>query len=372
MPSGKNHFRAGDWIQVRSVEEISLTLDEKGQLDHLPFMPEMLEFCGQRFQVSKRAHKTCDPPSGLGIRSLSNTVHLDNLRCNGKFHGGCQAACLTFWKEAWLKPVSGPEDHGSENTGRLTQLVYGSGYSDPVQFESSPIWKGCRRQSSLRDAESPSKPVYVCQSSQVAEATQPIAWWDGRQYIEDYSSGNASAAKIFKVLALFLYRKLEVSRTGIGWFLRTAYDSMRPASGDVYPWRIGAIPDGVKTPSRQLNLRPGELVRVKSYREILQTLNESNTNRGMWFDPEMVRYCGGTFRVLDRVERILDERSGQIQILKNDCIILENVVCTSCYIKKQKFCPRGIYSFWREIWLERVNSEVNQPVEATGRKALQH
>ncbi|NJN00191.1 MAG: hypothetical protein HC793_00445 [Aquincola sp.] len=51
---------AGDWVEVRSAEEILSTLDQRGRLDNLPFQPEMLLFCGQRLQVSKVAHKTCD------------------------------------------------------------------------------------------------------------------------------------------------------------------------------------------------------------------------------------------------------------------------------------------------------------------------
>jgi hypothetical protein len=37
--------------------------------------------------------------------------------------------------------------------------------------------------------------------------------------------------------------------------------------------------------------------------------------------------------------------------LKNPCIILEGVTCTSDYHRQ---CPRSIYAYWREIWLERV------------------
>ena len=53
-------LRAGDWVEVRSSEEILATLDERGRLEALPFMPEMLQYCGKRFRVYKSAHKTCD------------------------------------------------------------------------------------------------------------------------------------------------------------------------------------------------------------------------------------------------------------------------------------------------------------------------
>jgi hypothetical protein len=102
-----------------------------------------------------------------------------------------------------------------------------------------------------------------------------------------------------------------------------------------------------------LNLEPGELVRVKPYSEILETLDERNLNRGLSFDPEMVPYCGGTYRVLDRVVNIINERTGRMHHLSNDCIMLEDVYCRACYAKHRRFCPRGIYPYWREVWLER-------------------
>ena len=35
-------LRAGDVVEVRSLDEILATLDEQGELDALPFMPEMV------------------------------------------------------------------------------------------------------------------------------------------------------------------------------------------------------------------------------------------------------------------------------------------------------------------------------------------
>ena len=53
-------LHAGDWVVVRSQEEILATLDERARLDSLPFQPEMLAFCGRRMRVAKVAHKSCD------------------------------------------------------------------------------------------------------------------------------------------------------------------------------------------------------------------------------------------------------------------------------------------------------------------------
>ena len=88
-------LKAGDLVEIKSKDEILQTLDRNGRLDEMPFMPEMFQYCGMRFKVRKRAHKTCDPIYTNAGRKLDNTVHL-NLRCDGKAHGGCQAGCLLF------------------------------------------------------------------------------------------------------------------------------------------------------------------------------------------------------------------------------------------------------------------------------------
>ena len=48
---GHQRLRTGDWVQVKSPWEIAETLDAEGRLENLPFMPEMVEFCGQRMRV---------------------------------------------------------------------------------------------------------------------------------------------------------------------------------------------------------------------------------------------------------------------------------------------------------------------------------
>ena len=118
---------------------------------------------------------------------------------------------------------------------------------------------------------------------------------------------------------------------------------------------MGKIRKGARTPAARTNLRQGELVRVKSYREILETLDEHWHNRGMYFDPEMVPFCGKTFRVLTRVQQIIDERRGTLLRFKSDAIILESVTCQARYSHCRRFCPRSIFPYWREIWLERLN-----------------
>ena len=59
--SGKSlNLRGGEIVELRGREKILATLDSKSSIYGLPFMPEMLLFCGQQFRVAKRADKTCD------------------------------------------------------------------------------------------------------------------------------------------------------------------------------------------------------------------------------------------------------------------------------------------------------------------------
>lgn len=345
-------LRAGEWVQVLSKEEILRTLDEHGQLEGLPFMPEMFEFCGKRLRVFKRAHKTCDPPNGMGGRQMLHAVHLEDARCTGDAHGGCQAKCLLFWKEAWLKRVAGEAD-SPPVTSSLPAL-------SPPPSVGHP---GCREQdvtagTGLReDAPVLEDTTFICQSTTLPQATHPLRWWDLRQYAEDYSSGNVRVSQLASAFVFFLYEQVVSAGIGLGSALRWTYDRVQQLRGrPPYPMRIGKIPRGAKTPSVKLDLKAGELVKIKSYEDILATLNEDSHNRGMYFDAELVPFCGGTYRVLDRVTRIINEKTGKMMLMKNDCIMLDGVVCQACYAKYRRFCPRSIYPYWREIWLERIST----------------
>jgi hypothetical protein len=78
-----------------------------------------------------------------------------------------------------------------------------------------------------------------------------------------------------------------------------------------HPYLSEKIPAGAQTPVAKLNLRPGELVRVKDQDAILGTVDANSRNRGLVWNAEMVPYCGGEYRVRRRVNRIIDEKTGR-------------------------------------------------------------
>jgi hypothetical protein len=339
-------LRAGDWVEVRSKDEILRTLDKNGRLETLPFMPQMFDYCGRRFRVYKRAHKTCDTVYPVRGRRLANSVHLE-LRCNGNAFGACQAACLIFWKEAWLKPVdsaAADAKTSAEGVRDSTKSNAGMGCTE------EDVWKS----TSGPDPQSQDGKRYFCQATELPNYTSDLHWWDIRQYVEDYTSGNEKLGRIVSGLIYGGYYMLTYRRL-IGGPTRWLYDRFQALIGGVpYPRKVGKIPPDQPTPTCTLNLQPGELVRVKSHEEILATLDTTPKNRGLWFDAEQVPYCGGVYRVRARVERFLNERTGRVTLLKTPAVILEDVWCRSRYSDCRMFCPRSIYSWWREIWLERV------------------
>ena len=341
-------MRSGEWVEVKSKEEILATLDRRGRLEELPFMPEMLQFCGRRFRVYRSAHKTCDTVSGryIGLRA-DGCIHLEH-RCDGRSHGNCEAGCLLFWKEAWLRPVAGP------TAARGPKPNPG-----PVCTEADLLDATCKHQNG--------ETVYSCQATALLDYTRPLPWWDARQYAEAYRSGNRSLSEVARgvVYLLYYYGLSRPERFGAPW--RWLYDRCRDVwRGAPFPRRKGKIPAGQLAPVADLGLRPGEIVRVKPYEKILATLNENGSSRGLTFDAELVPYCGGVFRVKRQIRQFVDEQTGKLRRLKTPAVVLDGVVCKSKFSGQRMFCPREIYLWWREIWLERVSEDRAAIVEAIG------
>ncbi len=181
-------------------------------------------------------------------------------------------------------------------------------------------------------------------------------------YAEDYTSGNATFKQIVAAVFFLVYDALVTSGIGFRVFLIWIYDAIQQLrGGPPYPFRKGALPPQSRTPSANLGVGAGELVKVKTYREVLDTVNENLANRGMNFSPEMVPYCGQSFRVSKRLRRIMNEKTGQLIELKNECLVLEGATCVGRYARPF-LCPRGMAPYWREVWLERAEPAAPQAV----------
>jgi len=299
----------GDLVEVRSAAEVVSSLDSDGKLDGLPFMPEMLAYCGRRLHVSKRADNTC----ALGQpRRIEGTVHLEQTRCDGSAHRGCEAGCLFLWKEAWLRRA-----RDSDTRASVPPPVVGDdAYRLLSEFAQKP------------------NNTLMCQATELASASCPAPVGRSASYFvkvaRDGASGTRSPKEL-RQLAIYFWGKAILNLFML-W-------TRAPWNADRYH----------KTPATPLDLQPGEVVRVRGMFEILRTLDRKGCNRGMEFKPEMFQFCGRKFPVILNMQRRIDERSGELKGFRSPCIVLESVYCQG----QRSFCQRANYHYWREIWLSR-------------------
>ncbi len=321
LRGGPPPLRPGDVVEVRSLREILRTLDERAMLDGLPFMREMAAHCGERFRVFRRVEKIHDYVTLTGLRSLRSAVLLEELRCDGSGHGGCEARCHIIWKEAWLRRVP------AQGRGRPAA---------PADPETGPPADGADLErlwadsSQVRDESGEVR--FVCQMTEVARASSPLSWGDPRHYLRDLVYGNARPGPWLRGVALAAFNGVQRRRGGV------TFPHYENTGQKVSPHAV-------------LDLQPGEMVRVRTKREIEATLTIGRRNRGLWFDGEMVRFCGGAYRVASRVDRLIDEKSGAAIKISNPCIVLEDVTSSGEYLA---LCAQNEVIMWREIWLERI------------------
>jgi hypothetical protein len=309
MSERKVKLQTGDWVEVKSPREISATLDAEGTLDGLPFMPEMAAYCGQQFRVLRRAEKTCTeyPGRRYKMREFRNddVVLLEVPRCTGADHGGCQRLCVLFWKTAWLKKCESAQAVAPRVAAGEPEL---------------------RRK--LMTLKSPN--CYVCQATELRNATQPLPRWKVLvKCFRDVQSGSRSFREMTKLVLYPLWSYAAV------W---------RPR-----PIRVGNLK---RTPVASLDLQAGELVKIKSEDEIVETLDSRALNRGLSCDGGMRQFCGQEHRVIGRLDRMISETTGEMMEVRNT-VMLERLKCL-CWYNHVGGCPRDDFMYWREIWLNPV------------------
>ena len=293
-------LRREEIVEVLGEGDIIATLDEDGTLDSLPFIAEMRKFCGKRFVVLRRVEKTV--VEGIGMRRMRNVVILKGVACDGAAHGGCQRSCLLFWKEAWLERAK----------------------KEP---RKNPLSRDAHAMLSLMSHKDD---IFSCQSTNLKKATSALPIWDVRRFMWDLSSGVFTPLERLHAL------------------LTTVNTNVLELLGSESPFRLRR--NLGRIPTVALDLKPGELVEVKSKREVLATLDSRGRNRGLEFIPAMVKHCGGRYRVLKRLDRMVNEETGKMRQIANT-VILDDLFCNG---KAEGGCQRNCYCFWREAWLRRV------------------
>lgn len=307
-------FRPGDLVEVKAPDEILQTLDTAGTIDQLPFMREMVEYCGKRFRVSRTVVKVC--ASGLKTGSTlrgfgkDDVVVLDGLRCSGADHDGCQKACTIFWREAWLRKVEDAAMHSEARPMDAEQL-----------------------RARLKTKAGPN--IYFCQASELLRATKELTRSERyTKWIEEIRAGNCSPLEMARRFAIFLFWKIR--RKLFGLYGRGTSKA---------------------TPTEALNLQPNEWVQVKAMNNICETLDERASNRGLWFSPNMRLLCGQKRQVERRIDKLIVDGTGEMRQLHNT-VFLEGSLCGCAHIAFGG-CSRAEYVYWREIWLRRSNKSAD-------------
>jgi len=310
----RDRFGVGDLVEIRSLESIRRTLDEKGTLDGVPFMPEMIPFCGRKARVLRCVDKVYDYGRSKTLRRMRDCVLLVETRCDGSAHGGCQARCSIFWKTAWLSPV-----------GSTAKTAPEAPVPEPASVP---------RQADAANAMNQQE-TYVCQYTEVAAASAPMPKWDLRQDLRPLFSGNVSFAAFCVALLTRQFNWLQGLRGGT-------------------PFPEVTNSGLAKTPVVHKQIAANDEVGVSGMDAIGATLDVTNRNRGLWFDREMVKHCGQKYRVLQRVDRIIDDANGRMVPMKTPCIMLDDVVASGEFLR---FLAQQEYLFWRESWLRTASEK---------------
>jgi hypothetical protein len=132
-----------------------------------------------------------------------------------------------------------------------------------------------------------------------------------------------------------------------------------------FAWRTGVKAKTDPQPALaravpQIHFQTGDLVLVRSREEIEATLDPFKELKGCAFLDAMWQYCGTQQRVLQPMNRFLDERDYKVKKAKG-IVLLEGVLCRGTPVFGQ--CDRACHLFWREEWLEKVSAVSELTVE---------
>ncbi|MEY9843017.1 hypothetical protein [Streptacidiphilus sp. MAP5-3] len=101
-------YSVGDWVTVRSAEEIRATLDATDRLRGLWFTGSQWSFCGGTYQVEHVVRRMMD--DHYRMRRVARTVTLHAATCAGAGPGdaGCGLGCALLFRDEWLRPAQTP------------------------------------------------------------------------------------------------------------------------------------------------------------------------------------------------------------------------------------------------------------------------
>jgi hypothetical protein len=106
-PAQPDKLKAGDWVRVRSWEEIQPMLDPFKETRGCAFLEDMRKYCGTKQRVFKSMERFLDERD-YKVKKVRGVILLENVICGGTpAFGRCDRSCFLFWREEWLEKIDG-------------------------------------------------------------------------------------------------------------------------------------------------------------------------------------------------------------------------------------------------------------------------
>lgn len=103
--AARPYLMVGDWVRVRSREEIQATLNTWKELKGCAFLEEMWQYCDTKQQVLQPLRRFLDERD-YRVKKASGIILLKDVLCHGTpVFGQCDRCCHLFWREEWLERI---------------------------------------------------------------------------------------------------------------------------------------------------------------------------------------------------------------------------------------------------------------------------
>jgi hypothetical protein len=100
-------LNTGDWVHVRTRQEIQAMLDPFKETNGCAFLEDMYKYCDTKQRVFKSMERFLDERD-YKVKKVRGVILLENVICSGTpAFGRCDRSCFLFWREEWLEKIEG-------------------------------------------------------------------------------------------------------------------------------------------------------------------------------------------------------------------------------------------------------------------------
>jgi hypothetical protein len=306
-----HRFSVGDTVRILDIEKIQQTLGEDSMLDGCLMTEQMYLHCGQLHTIVKVVDNIFLEQDNRMYRTKASLYALDKLYCNGicnESSNRCDKSCYLFWHENWLSS-------DELNNKSFKQVNNKNGDKDFVSNTGNNQYTVSGKQ--LRTDWDPNNKN--CQLKHIRKTTIKNSIFNCiYQYIVH------SITNIKKYIVCF-YRSFKNNK------------ATRPQS----------------TYSDESVIYPGDIVKVKSKKEISSMLDSNRKYMGCFFMNEMYDCCEREYKVHNKIDFFFDETKNKMCKCSN-IFLLEDSTCSGKRKLYMQKCNRGCYFFWNKDWLVKA------------------